>query len=89
MQSVIYASIAKTDLFQLFGISENRFRQWVKQGLPREPDSRFSLFRVIRWREERHEIDSQLMTHRVNQKELVALLGVSRQAVAVWRRAGL
>ena len=91
MQTIIYANISKADLCYLFGIGEQVFNQWVKQGLPCEPDERFSLSKVCRWVKEYTKIIEQqkIKTDSVCQKDLSALFGITRQALHNWDRAGL
>ncbi len=80
-----------TDLAWLFHTSPDRIRQWTRQGLPVNADGSFMLSAVCCWREDRHrtELAWKLTASSLSQKDLVRLLGVSRQAVTVWTRAGL
>jgi len=92
MRSMRYTNIAKSDLLYLFGIGEQVFQRWVKQGLPCEPDSgRFSLVKVIRWREKcHHTIErQQVKVDGLSQQQLAGLLGVSRQTLSAWGQSGL
>ena len=90
MQSVILATISKSDLIYLFGVSGRVVDSWVKQGLPHR-EGRFTLSAVIRWREkqQRGKIAAKLSSDRVGPQELAGLLGVSRVSIMNWRRAGL
>ncbi len=91
MQTVIYARITKSDLIRLFGVHQSTLDLWQNQGLPVEADGRFLLTRVLRWREQQHraELTARVQTLTVSQRQLGKLLGVSRQTLAAWTRAGL
>jgi len=91
MRSMRYTNIATSDLLYLFGIGEQVFEQWIKQGLPCEPGGRFSLSKVLRWLKERHrtELARALTPDRLSQQQLAALFAVTRQTVTAWGRAGL
>lgn len=91
MQSVRNLTVTLSDLAWLFHTSPARIRQWIGQGLPVNPDGSFTVSAVCDWREERHRSDlaRKLTANSLRQKDLVRVLGVSRQAVTAWTRAGL
>ena len=91
MQGVRNLSVNLTDLAWLFHTSPDRIRQWNHQGLPVNVDGSFTLSAVCRWREDRHrsELARKLTASSLSQKDLVRLLGVSRQSLTAWTKAGL
>ena len=91
MQTVLMTRCSKSDLAALLGVSVLKVERWTAQGLPRGPDGFYTLSQALRWilRGHRIDVERKFLTGRLSQKELVSLLGLSRQAVAVWTRAGL
>jgi phage terminase Nu1 subunit (DNA packaging protein) len=91
MQSVKFAKVSESDIAFLFGRGPSTIRAWVRAGMPKIEDGTFSLPAVIRWREQQHtaELAEKLSPDRLSPKELVVLLGVSRQSLSSWGRAGL
>lgn len=91
MQNVQNLAVTENDLAYLCGIGPAKVRAWLRQGCPQNGDDNFNLRAALRWREGRHraELSAKLLRGCASQKELVAMLGVSRQSVSVWTRGGL
>lgn len=91
MQKVLYANISKGDVFELFGIDKIVLDRWLEAGLPFELDGRFSLIKTIRWREQYHrDIERRKVDlTRLNQREVIKLLGRTRPTIFAWTKMGM
>ena len=90
MQALLYTTICRTDVEDLFGVGTSTVERWIRKGLPHK-DGIFTLGQVCRWLKRQHkaELSRKADLTMLSQKELSNLLGVDRMSVAMWRRAGL
>jgi len=91
MQNIRYLTVNKSDLAWLFHTSEATVEKWKKSGLHQKSDGKFLLSDALAWLKEQHRIELQnkLTAATLDQQQLSKLLGVTRQTVTAWSRAGL
>ncbi len=91
MQSVTQASVTKSDIATLFGTDTSVIDQWLEAGLPMTADGRVLITTACRWLRRHHteQLEKRPEIHRLTQKQLCRLLGLSRQTVCLWTSAGM
>ena len=88
---ILNLSVPAGTLARLLGKSRGSLDYWLRKGLPREPDGRFKLALVLRWTERYyyHQRTPQIRFPTLTQEQLATVLGVRRQTIWNWSRAGL
>lgn len=91
MLHIRYLTVNKTDLAWLLHTSVSNIEKWKKVGLQQKSDGKFLLSDALAWLKERHNIElkNKLTAVSLSQQDLVVLLGVTRQTLTAWGRAGL
>ena len=80
------------ELGRLFSRSAATIKFWTtKKGLPRRPDGNYDLKSSIFWLEKYYRTSAKpkVKFESLEQQQIAELLGVRRQTIAAWTRAGL
>ena len=90
MKSIIYARISKSDLLCIFGIGEIVLNRWKKRGMPCESNGRFSLSKVVRWREKDQQIErGKIDLAKISQSDIIEITGLSRHSIFRYFKSGM
>jgi len=85
-------SVDVNELGRLFSRPAATIRFWsTKKGLPQRPDGNYDLKSSIFWLEKYYRTSAkpQVKFESLEQQQIAELLGVTRQTIAAWTRAGM
>ena len=83
--------LSTNELARLFGRSSGAIEFWTKRkGLPRRDDGKYDLKNSLLWLEKYLQSKRPVLkTESLDQQQLAAMFGVTRQKIAAWARSGL